>query len=222
MYQKLISIEGIEGAGKSTAVACIMEWFTKQQEKYPHIRFIKVREPGGTPLAERIRQLLLDPTIEKINPKTESLLLFASRIQLLETAIIPALAEGTWVICDRFIDSSFAYQGAGRHLAESWLQQLTALSCPNSMPGLTLLLNAPIEQCLDRIKKRNKNLDRFEKESDAFFSRVQNCFLARAAAAPERFVTINSALSLEAVKAQLIEALENYTDFSRSGVQDAE
>ncbi|MCP5325660.1 MAG: dTMP kinase [Oceanospirillaceae bacterium] len=193
---KFITIEGAEGVGKSTNIQHIQNWLSAR-----HIPFILTREPGGTELGEQLRELLLHGG--QIADKTELLLMFAARAQHLEEKIKPALAAGTWVICDRFTDSTFAYQGGGRQLNLQWLNALENLVQETLQPDITFLLDAPVEVGMARAKSRNGRSDRIEAESMAFFERVRAGFLQRAALHPARFRIINAAEPLPLVQAEI-------------------
>ncbi len=181
-----ITVEGGEGVGKSTNIAVVVDWLEEQG-----IAYCKTREPGGTPLAEQIRQLLLAPRDEAMAPMAELLLVFAARSQHIETVIEPALAAGQWVVCDRFTDATYAYQGAGRQLSLEWIAQLENLVQGNLRPDLTLLLDAPLDVGLSRAGQRG-DLDRFEQEQRTFFERVRSAYLERAAAEPGRFELVDT------------------------------
>ena len=183
-----ISFEGTEGVGKSTLIRGVAT-----ELKSKGIDFIVTREPDGTPLAEQIRGLLLTPDGEQIAPACELLLLFAARAQHLSQVIEPALARGQWVLCDRFIDASFAYQCGGRHLP---MQQVQALveQFVSVLPTKTFWLDAPVEVGMARAGKRGA-LDRFEQERHEFFERVRAVYAERAAAEPERIVKLDATLA---------------------------
>lgn len=197
---KFITIEGAEGVGKSTNIQHIQNWLSARQ-----IPFILTREPGGTELGEQLRELLLHGG--QIADKTELLLMFAARAQHLEEKIKPALAAGTWVICDRFTDSTFAYQGGGRQLNLQWLNALENLVQESLQPDITFLLDAPVEVGMARAKSRNGRSDRIEAESMAFFERVRAGFLQRAALYPARFRIINAAEPLPCVQSEIDKVL---------------
>lgn len=193
---KFISIEGGEGAGKSTAMKTIQNYLNQHS-----IAHIVTREPGGTPVAEKIRSLLLDKSDETLLPESELLLFFAGRYQHVEYVIKPALEKGLWVISDRFVDASFAYQGAGRGIAESRITYLKEWLIGSLSPDHTLLLDAPPALGLDRIKARGE-LDRIEMEKIDFFNRVSECYLNLAAKEPARFHVIDTSRTLSDVEEQ--------------------
>lgn len=187
-----ISFEGTEGVGKTTLINRIEQWLQQQQRPY-----LRTREPGGTPLAEQIRSLLLTPQAEPMAADCELLLLFAARAQHLQQVILPALQAGQWVICDRFIDASFAYQAAGRGITAAKIQQLVDLFVP-VLPERTFWLDAPVELGLQRAQQRGQ-LDRFEQEKVEFFQKVRACYQQRASAEPQRFVRLDASESAEQV-----------------------
>ncbi|MBE8215310.1 MAG: dTMP kinase [Endozoicomonadaceae bacterium] len=170
-----ITLEGSEGSGKTTCLHFIQQWLTEHQ--YDHIL---TREPGGTPLAEQLRSLLLQPEHnEPVDTLTELLMMFAARNQHCKHIIQPALQQNKIVVSDRFTDTTWAYQGAGRHMNTQWIQQLETMVQGTLRPNLTLLLDMPAELGLKRAKKRG-NLDRFERETLDFFNRVREAYLVRA------------------------------------------
>ncbi len=191
---KFISIEGGEGAGKSTAIKTIQSYLNQHG-----IAHIVTREPGGTPLAEKIRSLLLDKSEETLLPESELLLFFAGRYQHVEHVIKPALEKGLWVISDRFVAASFAYQGAGRGIAEDRITYLKQWLLGSLSPDYTLLLDAPPALGLDRIKARGE-LDRIEIEKIDFFNRIRAYYLNLAAKEPARFHVIDTNRSLSDVE----------------------
>ena len=201
MGGRFITFEGTEGAGKSTKIEAAAERL-RQRGKTVCI----TREPGGTPLAERIRDLLLARSEEPLAPGTELLLIFAARAQHLERVIRPALAAGDWVLCDRFTDATYAYQGAGRGIALSHIAQLEQLVQGDVRPDRVLLLDAPAEVGLARAEQRG-TLDRFESERHSFFQRARAVYLDRAAAAPERYAVIDAAQPLSVVQAAIAQTL---------------
>jgi dTMP kinase len=198
-----LTIEGIEGVGKSTALTFIQDYLAQIQKK-----FIVTREPGGTPIAEQIRQILLMPQTEEVMlPETELLLMFACRVQHINHVILPALQAGQWVISDRFIDASFAYQGGGRQLDRSRIEMLETWLVKELRPDITLLLDAPPEVGLLRAKNRGPQ-DRIEQEKVDFFERVRAGYLQRAQQDPARFRIIDATQSLETVQAEIKKVLD--------------
>lgn len=193
MKARFITFEGIEGAGKSTQVNTVAACLAKQD-----IPYILTREPGGTQLAEAIRKLLITPTEVAMAPTAELLLMFAARAQHLEEVIWPALEQGVWVLCDRFTDATYAYQGGGRELPLAPIATLEALVQKETKPDLTLLFDIPVELGLKRAAKRAA-LDRFEQQEIAFFERVRNVYLARQQQDPKRFLLIDGARALNEV-----------------------
>ncbi|MBB5191489.1 dTMP kinase [Silvimonas terrae] len=195
---RFISVEGVDGAGKSTQLSWIDRWLTNAR-----IAHVVTREPGGTPLGEKLRTLLLN---EPMHLETEALLMFASRREHLAGVIEPALERGEWVLCDRFSDATYAYQGGGRGLArekfealERWVQLSGARMI---QPDLTLLFDVPPEISQSRIAQ-SRELDRFEREAASFHERVRNAYLERAHAAPERFRIINAARPIDVIQQEL-------------------
>ena len=195
-----ITLEGPEGAGKSTNREYLAERLREQG-----IEVVLSREPGGTPLAERIRELLLAPSDEIMDSDTELLLVFAARAQHLAQVIRPALARGAVVLCDRFTDATYAYQGGGRGLSEARIAELERFVQGELRPNLTLVFDLPVEIGLSRAAARGR-LDRFEQEGRAFFDAVRHTYLQRAHAAPARYRVLDAAQSLEAVQ-RAIDAL---------------
>ena len=197
MRGRFITIEGGEGAGKSTMMGRVMNWL----EIAGH-RVIGTREPGGTDLAEKLREILLDRNNISLSGRAELLLLFAARSQHLDQLIRPALARGDWVLCDRFTDATWAYQGGGRGLPRDEIEALETLVHGDLQPDLTLLLDLPVEQGLKRAAERGQ-ADRFEQESRVFFEHVRKAYLERAAAAGERFAVIDASGNIEEVWSQI-------------------
>ncbi|MEC8063603.1 MAG: dTMP kinase [Pseudomonadota bacterium] len=189
-----ITLEGIEGTGKSTLIQTLAISLRDQD-----IPVTVTREPGGSPLAEKIRQVVLKKGSEHLNVKAELLLMYAARAQHIAETIQPALANGHVVLCDRYYDASHAYQGFGRGVDNKVLRDLDAIVVSSHTPDLTLLLDAPIDLCLDRTKKR-KQSDRFDKESHIFFTQVQQGYRQRALDFPDRIVTINVDAAPEVVQ----------------------
>ena len=181
-----ISLEGGEGAGKSTQHRHIVEWLSGHGKDV-----IEAREPGGTAVSEQIRQVLLDTRNAGLNATAELLLMFAARSQLVHEIILPALTEGKTVVCDRFADASYAYQGGGRQLGAHTVSIVEQLVLDNLEPDLTLLFDVPVELGMRRVAGRGA-ADRFEVESIKFFERVREAYLERAAANPQRFSVIDA------------------------------
>lgn len=201
---RFITLEGTEGVGKSTNLRLIESVLQQHQ-----IDYRLTREPGGTPLAEELRELLLVNRDEIVAEDAELLLLFAARAQHLQQVIRPALTAGRWVLCDRFTDATFAYQGGGRGLSKELISLLESKVQRGLQPDLTILLDLPVEVGLARARQRGE-LDRFENEQLAFFQRVRNAYLERATADPQRFAVIDASGTLEQVQAQVIAVLEGY------------
>ena len=197
MRGRFITFEGGEGAGKSSNVQLTAAFLRERG-----VEVVVTREPGGTPLAEEIRNLLLAPRDEAMQADTELLLMYAARAQHVGALIRPALARGAWVLSDRFVDASYAYQGGGRGLSMSRIAELEKLVLADLRPDLTLLFDVPVEVGLARAGKRG-DLDRIEREDLAFFQRIRDTYLSRAAAEPERFQVLDAAAPLEQVQAQL-------------------
>jgi dTMP kinase len=187
MAGHFITMEGIEGAGKSTIAREL-----KSELERRGCEVLLTREPGGTPLAEELRALLLRGGEERITPTTEALLMFAARALHLDNAIRPALAAGHWVICDRFTDASYAYQGAGRGVSSSLLDQLAAAVHADLWPARTLLLDLPVAAGVARARARGGAADRFELEAGDFFERVRGAYLKRARQEPRRFAVVDA------------------------------
>ncbi|MGI9277154.1 MAG: dTMP kinase [Endozoicomonas sp.] len=198
-----LTIEGCEGAGKTTAVNFIRDWLAGQGAE-----FIETREPGGTKVAEDLRGLLLNHYDEQLSDTTELLLMFAARSQNLFHNIEPALAEGKVVICDRFTDATYAYQGGGRGLDPSRIAVLENLVQGERRPDMTILLDVEPEVGLARARSRGQALDRIEQEAMDFFQRVREAYLERARQFPEQYEGIDAGQSLEAVQVQLREVLQ--------------
>jgi dTMP kinase len=201
-----ISIEGVEGVGKSTAVQFIQKYLESK-----NIPLVTTREPGGTEIAEAIRQVLLKPHKEVMVPNAELLLMFAGRAQNTADIIRPALLQGQWVLSDRFVDASFAYQGGGRGIPKERILELEKWVVGDVVPKLTFLLDAPVELGLSRIVIRGVK-DRIENEGLEFFKRVRQAYLDRAREFPERFHIIQAQQSLQEVQEQLQQGLEPYVN----------
>jgi len=202
-----ITLEGIEGVGKSTCLKFISKLLTTEG-----IVHVVTREPGGTAFAEEIRQLLLhrhNTPQETISSETELLLLFASRAQHISNVILPALQKGEWVICDRFTDASYAYQGGGRGIPKKKISILEEWLQGNFRPHKTLLLDASVTRALSRTKHR-KQQDRIEQEKEIFFHKVRKAYLHRARSYPARFHVINAGRSLSQVKNNIKNILDTF------------
>jgi len=197
-----ITLEGSEGAGKSTLMRVIKRWLQERGDSV-----VTCREPGGTPTGESIRSIILDRERRGISALTELLLMFASRAQLLNEIIRPALAQGQSVLCDRFVDASFAYQGGGRNQPHKSISKLEALVVADTMPDLTILLDVPVEIGLKRARSTGEP-DRIEAEKQDFFERVRKAYLARAKAFPERIVVVDASARQSAVRSRVINILE--------------
>lgn len=194
---KFITVEGIEGVGKSSNIAVIIDCIEAAGHKV-----VSTREPGGTPLAEDIRDLLVNRSDEPIPEISELLLVFAARSLNVNNVIIPALDAGNWVLCDRFTDSSRAYQGGGRGVPMETIDRLADWVHGDLWPDLTILLDAPVEIGMQRASDRG-DPDRFEQERHDFFQRVRECYLGLAVREPERFVVIDTCQRLPDVKAEV-------------------
>jgi dTMP kinase len=202
---RFLTVEGIEGVGKSTQVARLSKALSALGTAH-----VVTREPGGTPLAEKIREIVLDPRDETLPPTAELLLMFAARAVHLANHVEPNLTAGRWVICDRFIDATYAYQGGGRRLRTADIRVLETMVQGARRPDLTLLLDAPVAIALRRARERNAGglPDRFESERTEFFERVRDAYLARAAAEPERITIIDARQSADDVAARILAVLE--------------
>jgi dTMP kinase len=202
---RFLTIEGIEGVGKTTQVARLSAAL-----KDRGIAHVVTREPGGTPLAEGIREIVLNARDEALPPVAELLLMFAARSVHLTNHVEPNLRAGRWVICDRFTDATYAYQGGGRRLSIDVIRQLETMVQGARRPDLTLLLDAPVEQGLRRARQRNRDAtaDRFESERAEFFERVREVYLSRAASDPQRIAAIDASQSADWVAARILALLE--------------
>ena len=203
---KFITFEGLDGCGKSTQMEKLAGLLRNQG-----IDVVTTREPGGTAIGERIRAVLLDSRTAGLDAHAEMALMFASRAQLIAGVIAPALESGRWVLCDRFTDSTEAYQGGGRQLGSGAVLQLHKLLCRDLWPDLTILMDCDVSSCVTRARRRNKaaTLDmpdenRFEKESHAFFTRVRNAFLEIARREPQRVVVVDARPKLELVHPEIV------------------
>jgi dTMP kinase len=206
---RFITLEGIEGAGKSTLAHHVAAWLAARG-----IKACMTREPGGTALAERVRAIVLERGAELLTPVTETLLMFAARGLHVEGLIRPALARGEWVVCDRFTDATRAYQAAGRGVSREWIEELARAVHPQLAPDCTLLLDLPVTLGLARSKKRagSAAADRFEAEPAQFFERVRAAYLDLAMREPQRIQVIDAALPLREVEQQIDRALRTLLD----------
>lgn len=200
---RFITLEGGEGAGKTTAMRTISAWLAARGREA-----IVTREPGGTAAAERIRALLLDPATGPLTPMSELLLMFAARQENLAGVIRPALERGSDVVADRFTDASRAYQGAGRQLGEAPVEVLADLIHPDLQPDLTLLLDVPVAVGMERIRGRGTEPDRMEQNQPDFLERVRQAYLLQARREPQRFAVIDAAGPLDQVTRAIESALE--------------
>lgn len=198
---RFITVEGIEGAGKSTQMDVIRDFLTGQG-----VDVVVTREPGGTPLGERVRELLLDPDNRGMSTDAELLLVFAARAEHLHAVIEPALAAGKWVLSDRFTDATFAYQGGGRGAEAARIEVIEAWVQGSLRPDLTVLLDLPVEEGMARMTARGEP-DRFEREDAAFFERIRATYLERAAAEPHRFCRIDASAAVDAVSREALDAV---------------
>ena len=201
---RFITLEGTEGVGKSTN----LQFIQSVLEQYK-VQYQLTREPGGTPLAEQVRELLLANREERVAEDAELLLVFAARAQHLSQVVRPALERGEWVLCDRFTDATFAYQGGGRGLDNQFISQLETMVQRGLQPDLTILLDLPVEIGLARARQR-ADLDRFENEKIVFFERVREAYLARAKSDPQRFAVVDASGTLEQVQQQIRGVLDKY------------
>jgi len=199
MQGKFITFEGIDGAGKSTHIGFVTDFLANRGKTV-----VASREPGGTPLGEKLRDVLLH---EKMHLETEALLMFASRREHIAQVIAPNLAQGHWVLSDRFTDASFAYQSGGRGLARAKMEALEAWVHPALQPDLTLLFDVPLAVARERLNA-SRTLDKFESEQAEFFARCRAEYLRRAQQFPQRFVIVDSTRSIDAIQAGLVDVLE--------------
>ena len=202
---RFVTFEGIEGVGKTTQVARVSRALASRG-----VAHVVTREPGGTPLAENIRHVVLTARDETLPPTAELLLMFAARAVHLANHIEPNLRAGRWVICDRFTDATYAYQGGGRQLSAEPIRELESMVQGVRRPDLTVLLDAPVEAALTRAAARNAGAaaDRFERERGEFFERVRNVYLTRAAAEPNRIALIDATQSVDEVSACILAELK--------------
>jgi dTMP kinase len=210
---RFITLEGIEGAGKSTLARAVAEYLQGQG-----LGVLLTREPGGTPLAERLRQIVLERGGESVPPVAETLVMFAARALHVQNLIRPALLAGTWVVCDRFTDATRAYQGAGRGVDSALIEALAAAVQAEVTPDLTLLLDLPVSAGLNRAQARSGvDSDRFEAETVAFFERVRAGYLAVARAEPVRVSVIDAGLPQAQVRAEVLGVVARLATGTKSG-----
>ncbi len=208
---KFITVEGIEGVGKTTQLECICGHLHRRR-----IGYIRTREPGGTPLGEAIRELLLSHSWSSMHVDTELLLMFAARAEHLHSVIRPALREGKWIVCDRFTDATYAYQGGGRSVSEDRIGKLEDWVQGGLRPDLTVLLDAEANVGLSRARNRSA-ADRFEQETRTFFERVRQGYLKRAMQQPNRFRVVDASRTREEVTMAIIEVVDDFIRQVRNG-----
>ena len=200
---KFITIDGVEGAGKSTQIDLICSYLHRKG-----IEVVRTREPGGTDIGEKIRSVLLDVDNKEMHSDTELLLMFSSRNELIQNKIIPALNDGKWVVSDRFTDASFAYQGGGRMLSLDRIAKLENWVLGSFKPDLTFLLDISVEIGMTRVEARNAK-DRIEQEERAFFERVRSVFIERSKIYPDRIKLINAERSVDEIQTQIQSIIES-------------
>ena len=212
MQGRFITFEGGEGAGKSTQLARAAAWLHERG-----VETVVTREPGGTPRAERLRELLLERGEEPMPRSCELLLMFAARSTHLENLVLPAVRRGAWVLCDRFTDATYAYQGGGRGLPVEQIDALVQIVHAGVQPDLTLLLDLPVEAGLARARHRNgaDGPDRFETEQREFFERVREAYLDRAGREPARFRVVDAGVAVDEVTAAVCSNLRQLMETSR-------
>ena len=198
-----LTLEGVDGAGKSTHVQWLVDTLVSLGQPV-----LRTREPGGTPIGEKLRTLLLH---EAMTLECETLLMFAARAEHVRTVIEPALAAGTWVVCDRFTDATFAYQGGGRELGTTRIEALERWVHPDLQPDITWLFDVPLEVARERLN-RTRDKDRFEQEADAFFLRTRQVYLARASQQAHRFRVVDSTQTIDSIRVQLNRELVRLVD----------
>lgn len=212
MRGRFITFEGGEGVGKTTQLARVAAWLQEQG-----VEVVRTREPGGTPRAERLRHVLLDRDEEPMPESCELLLMFAARATHLANLVRPAMGRGAWVLCDRFTDATYAYQGGGRGVPEQDIDALVRIVHPDLSPDLTILLDAPVATGLERAHVRNgeDGPDRFETERREFFERVRSTYLELAAREPRRFRVVDAARTVDDVELAIRASLDGLLQASR-------
>jgi dTMP kinase len=203
MNGKFISIEGIEGAGKSTQLAFINDYLSSKGKS-----LVVTREPGGTEVSEEIRDLLLKPRSQGMDVNTELLMMFAARAEHVAQKIKPAIARGDWVISDRFVDATFAYQGGGRGIDVERIQQLADWTLQGLKTDLTIVFDLSVELSQERVTSRNEGKDRFEQEKATFFERIRQSYIDRSLLEPNRVKVIDASQTIEQVQQQLTTILD--------------
>lgn len=193
-YGRFITLEGIEGSGKSTLLPYIRTFLETAGKSV-----VVTREPGGTPLGEELRRLLLDPSYDGLAPSAELLMIFAARVEHLEKVIKPSLRQGRWIVCDRFTDATYVYQGEGRNIATARIDALVDWVQGAMRPDLTLIFDVPVPMGLSRVRQRGKK-DRFEREGQRFFERVRTAYLMLAAEHPDRCQVVDASAPLDVVR----------------------
>ena len=214
---KFITFEGLDGVGKSTQQENLARWLREQG-----MDVLTTREPGGTPLGEKLRQVLLSSRTQGLSPLAELALMFADRAQHIDEFILPALARGQWVLCDRFTDSSEAYQGGGRQLGSEAVLQLHRTLCHNLKPDLTILMVSDMARSVNRARRRNQqnstqdqhDENRFEKENRAFYKRVQEAYLAIATREPNRVVQVDATEPVAKVHKKMVDIVQERFDLA--------
>lgn len=194
-----LTLEGVDGAGKSTHVQWMVDTLTSRG-----VTVLCTREPGGTPIGEKLRELLLH---EQMTLECETLLMFAARAEHVRSVIEPALASGSWVVCDRFTDATFAYQGGGRELGTAKIEALERWVHPDLQPDVTWLFDVPLEVARERLN-RTRDKDRFEQEADSFFLRTRQVYLDRAASQAQRFRVVDSTQPIDEIRSELSQQLD--------------
>jgi dTMP kinase len=207
---RFITLEGGEGVGKSSNLSFI-QGYLKEKLNQQQLELVITREPGGTPLAEEIRALFVEPRDEAVDENTELLLVFAARAQHLSKLIVPTLESGNWVLSDRFTDATYAYQGGGRGLSMETIASLESIVQKDLRPDLTILLDLSVEQGMQRARDRS-DFDRIEKEKISFFEEVRQAYLDRAKSEPERFAIVDASKPLEDVQNDIAIILDKFLE----------